>query len=428
MAGSTHARRQEVEQQLRSLFGRSEAFQTLPPAERQAILANTTAVVQTMAENRAAQATGSRDAKPAATDPFAVGLADQAKSAQTTFTGGAQPGAEKFGPTKQGDFGTAIATGTSQAGELLRQVNFPAFVAELVQGVFQAVVDASIQQMRAYADLVQSVTMSLNEFRDANVTENQGRDHLVSKFPNLMQINVTDSGPRLGLRANADEDQLAKVGETLGLGDQAVSLDDEDSEAQLVNAARNDLARSRQSLLATMVLMGINRIVVTDGKINAKLRFNFSARDTYQQKATSYDYENFGTTKTSQSTHESSTETGESYKESRSKFLGPSRSGESSRWTQATDQYAEMPSIYLTNTTDTLTGGELSATASLQGDVNLSFKSETFDLNKLASADEIFKLQRVSSAGRGAPGAPVGTPQAAGGSSAPAPTSTPIGG
>jgi len=41
--------------------------------------------------------------------------------------------------------------------------------------------------------------------------------------------------------------------------------------------------------------------------------------------------------------------------------------------------------------------------------VSLNFKSETFDLNKLASADEVFRLERVRSAGRGAP-APGGTP------------------
>ena len=38
-------------------------------------------------------------------------------------------------------------------------------------------------------------------------------------------------------------------------------------EAQLVPAAKRRLAAGRQQLLSTMVLMGINRIVVTDGSI-----------------------------------------------------------------------------------------------------------------------------------------------------------------
>jgi hypothetical protein len=440
-------RRSEVDRQLSKLFARSRAFAAMPLEEQSRILADTGAIVQTMAENKVAQAKPNID-RAHADDPFAVdrgslarpleggaaplqpglppplpGSGSGGQTASTpTFTGGAQPGATSFGPKAAGEFGTAIATGTSQAGEMLRQVNFPAFVAELVQGVFQAVVDASIQQLRAYAELVRSVTMSLNEFRDANVTENQGRDHLVSKFPQLMQISVSDAGPKVGLREGVDEEELAKVSSSLGLDEPVTDLTDEEAESRLVDAARNDLARSRQSMLATMLLMGINRIVVTDGKINAKLRFNFTARDTYQQHATKYDYKDFGTTRIQQSTHEESSDTGESYKENRFHGYSPQgggyavggRSGESHRWSTGSDQTTEMPSIYLTNTTDTVTGGELTASAALSGDVTLGFKSETFDLNKLASADEVFRLERIRSAGRAAPGAPLGSPQAGG--------------
>ena len=51
---------------------------------------------------------------------------------------------------------------------------------------------------------------------------------------------------------------------------------------------------------------------------------------------------------------------------------------------------------------DQATQAEISAEGQLRSEVSLNFKSETFDLNKLASADEIFKLERVRSAGRGA--------------------------
>jgi len=38
-----------------------------------------------------------------------------------------------------------------------------------------------------------------------------------------------------------------------------------------VAAAKRRIAIDRRQLLATMVMMGINRVVVTDGKIVAKL-------------------------------------------------------------------------------------------------------------------------------------------------------------
>ncbi|MCA9697433.1 MAG: hypothetical protein KC431_07905, partial [Myxococcales bacterium] len=143
----------EIERQVRAMLGRSPGYRQLPAAQQAEILGNTKSIISTMAENGLAQRRGA--------DPFAVPLADDPlagfgalpgesaqQQQQPQFTGGAQPGSaeEAFGPKNQGDFGTGIATGVGQAGALLRQVNFPAFVSELVQGVFQAVVDASIQQ------------------------------------------------------------------------------------------------------------------------------------------------------------------------------------------------------------------------------------------------------------------------------------------
>ena len=46
-----------------------------------------------------------------------------------------------------------------------------------------------------------------------------------------------------------------------------------DVEARLVQAARKRMVIERQQQLATMVLMGINRIVVTDGKISVSFAF-----------------------------------------------------------------------------------------------------------------------------------------------------------
>jgi len=83
--------------------------------------------------------------------------------------------------------------------ELVKEEDFPSFVASLVKGVFQAIVDSSIQQMQAYAELMASVARHLDEFAE-------------------------DKG----------SDAPARAG-----------------------------ARQRQQQLATMVLMGINRIVVT---------------------------------------------------------------------------------------------------------------------------------------------------------------------
>jgi hypothetical protein len=57
------------------------------------------------------------------------------------------------------------------------------------------------------------------------------------------------------------------------------TLSEELIEEQLVPAARRRLGESRMQLLATMVLLGMNRVVVRDGSISARVRFRAAARD-----------------------------------------------------------------------------------------------------------------------------------------------------
>jgi hypothetical protein len=423
-APSRYEHEQEVQRQVGEMLGRSASFHSLPPAERETILRNTAAIVGTLAENRLSQAAAAGDpfAVPMGgglTPPPALGGGGGAQQGGVTTTergaflkgsgGATQRREDNIGPKSSKDFGAGIAMGVQQTGELLREVNFPNFVAELIQGVFQAVVDASIQQMKAYGELVQSVAMSLSDFRDANVSENQGRDHLVGKYPTLMQVNIVDGQPKVGPRANAGSMDLPNFKDELGLDEDVTELDEETIEEKMVPAARNDLARSRQTLLATMLLMGINRIVVTDGKINAKLRFDFRARDSQTTHAQNFDYQNFGQSTATQSEYESGQTTGDTYKSdslgsynSGHGYYTSNQSGQSDRWSKGTYQTATAPVIYLTKQEDTVTNAEVSAEGQLRGEVSLNFKSETVDLNKLATEGEIFKLERVRSAGRGA--------------------------
>jgi hypothetical protein len=121
-----------------------------------------------------------------------------------------------------------LPDGTDAFGKLVDEVNFPAFVGDLLKGVFEAIVTTSIDQMKAYAELVAEVTKSLGKFSDENITDQHARDFLVDQLPNLFEVAAR--GPRPVL------------------------------------PAKRRPATGRQQLLATMVLMGINRIVVTDSK------------------------------------------------------------------------------------------------------------------------------------------------------------------
>lgn len=53
-----------------------------------------------------------------------------------------------------------------RAEPLMSAADYPAFVAELIKGTFGAVVDASIQQMEAYARLIAEVAGKIDEYVD----------------------------------------------------------------------------------------------------------------------------------------------------------------------------------------------------------------------------------------------------------------------
>jgi hypothetical protein len=122
---------------------------------------------------------------------------------------------------------------TEASASLVAEVDFPAFVADLIGGVFGAVVDASVRQMEAYADLIAAVAASVDEFRDEGVTDVQARERLCERFPALCETTTT-------------------VGETPAPRRNAVA-----------GHTGRRLATTRQQLLATMMTTAVRRIVAS---------------------------------------------------------------------------------------------------------------------------------------------------------------------
>lgn len=86
---------------------------------------------------------------------------------------------------------------------------------------------------------------------------------------------------RLRLRDNASMPGEPELRATLGLAPEE-PLEASNPEA-LVPLARRQIARQRQQMLATMVMMGMQRIVVDSGRINASMRFHFDTRSAAAQ-------------------------------------------------------------------------------------------------------------------------------------------------
>jgi hypothetical protein len=163
--------------------------------------------------------------------------------------------------------------------ELLDAVDFPAFVSDLVRGVFQAIVDASIEQMEAYADLLKSVTQSVDQFREDNATDDQTIDYLTTTFPDVF-ARAKNVGHTVEKRHGATEDRWALALTVLGLPESIHRLKTDTLSDRLVQATRRHLVRERQQILATMVLIGIQRIVDPDERYRPK----FELRRRYRRR------------------------------------------------------------------------------------------------------------------------------------------------
>jgi hypothetical protein len=174
-----------------------------------------------------------------------------------------------------------------RAGALSDELDFPAFVASLMHGTFDAMVDSSIRQMQAFADLVAAVAKPLEQFTQENVSVNQARDYLVEQHPRDIALASSDGEMTLVpvTRPTSDDgftsgdDDAASPRWLADYGHDGAQLTPEFLEQELLPVARARVARSRLQTLSTMVLLGMNRIVIKDGTIGARLRFRAAAAD-----------------------------------------------------------------------------------------------------------------------------------------------------
>jgi hypothetical protein len=239
--------------------------------------------------------------------------------------------------------------------ETLNAIAFPTFVADLIKGSFNAIVQSSIQQMEAYMKLLENVSKTVDQFMQDNISDNQAKDYLVQSYPEHLDI----SQGNIVLRDGADEKAPPNFQRDLNLP-QNVGLDESAIEEVLVPAARRRLAQTRHQMLSTMVMMGINRIVVTGGKIRATMGFHIDTTDRlHQEKATDFDFRaaaagSFG--------------------------FGP--------WSVS----ASTSVSYVTSSRQK-SDSEINVEADLTGEVEIHFKSDYFPLNRFANNAAIGQIQ-----------------------------------
>ncbi len=263
--------------------------------------------------------------------------------------------------TEGNDFTPAAANQVARVTqETLQAIAFPTFVADLLRSTFQAIINSSIQQMEAFGELLQNVSKSVDQFMADNITDNQARDWLTQRYPNLIHVKMEDGQPRIEPTPNADEFPLPDFRSELNIPESISSLDESTLEETLVPAARRNLAQSRLQVLSTLVMMGLQRIVVKHGRIRATMGFHIDASDrVHKEEASLFD------TSTSIS--------------AAAQFLYFSASA--------------TTSITYVRSTKADSDSELNVNADLTGEVDLTFESDYMPLNRFSSAENIKRIR-----------------------------------
>jgi hypothetical protein len=277
----------------------------------------------------------------------------------------------------KGFVGGAAREGGAVMAQYQKDVDFVGFVSGLIHGVFESIVSSSIRQMEAFGHLLEAVVKSVNEFANEDIGGEKARDYLAGKYPDALRHDRSDGASKLVMKDDVDDAKMPDFKSLLGLTDN-LDVSDEDQEKQIVEAAQLKMARLRQQQLSTMVLMGINRIVVTEGEIKATVTFDVKSKDT----AASTDVASMDDTQTHR---DSSYE----YQAKRDRsFWGTSSSASGS----GSEQLNTRVSTAHADSKDT-SESKLETAAKLTGFVSVKFKSETFPLERMASQTELDTVQ-----------------------------------
>ena len=274
--------------------------------------------------------------------------------------------------------GRAVSSMAGTTTAMINAISFPRFVNELITGVFKAMVQTNQQQMQQYVELVRGVSQSLEGFSSlGGSSDDPAKRWLADQFPQSFAIEAPDpsDAPRPGETVDPDDQregvQLITRGPPPSQDALRSALSLEPGEQvptsggpELVAFVRRSLARNRQQVLATMVQMGMQRIVVDSGRISAAMRFHIDATSA----AAEQNHSGFDTRTT----------------------IGASASASLGWWSASA---SVSSTIGYVSTTDVQTREEVNASADLTSSVELHFRTDQVPLDRIASQQTVQRLQ-----------------------------------
>jgi hypothetical protein len=212
-----------------------------------------------------------------------------------------------------GDFGQSAEVGIHVAKQV-KDIGFTEFTAQLIKGTFDTIVATTIEQMKAYAELVKNLAKTLADFRAENVSEAEVQAFLVARFPDgeggtLVQAKMKfpevkdDAGEVIKTpKALFDEvvASLKQVAPTLasedlgGLDSSGLAFTQPGIINTIKSAIGLALASDMLDHLRQMARDGMARIVVTHGRVSTRLTFKVVSTEVESKHKSDYQRRSFG--------------------------------------------------------------------------------------------------------------------------------------
>jgi hypothetical protein len=251
------------------------------------------------------------------------------------------------------DIGQQAASGLGQTMRAAKEsIDFPTYVTSLITGVFQAILSSSTQQLTSMGELLDAVSATGEEF-EAAVPDGEVVRWTMSRLPYLtMQEGVPVVPEEIDLYERAGELKAA-LGAT---DDEVAGIDPSDVAGTLLPLARRKMARDKQGILATMVQMGVQRIVVDEGRLSASMDLRVDTRAATQREM--YD----------QTDWRVNARAGGSF------GAGP--------WMASADVSTSVGQVHSDHQQ---TSSQIAAAAGLRSSVELAFRTEQVPLDRMAS-------------------------------------------
>jgi len=183
----------------------------------------------------------------------------------------------------------------------VQNLGFVEFTTDLVSNVYSVITDSALEQLKAYGELVQTVSQSLTDyqkevtgvdFSNTDVLHEDNLPQLNNYIKEVLLLDTETEGENQALTTDQKDSVTAHFsGLTIDSGEDAKTITeaitgDENAEAitkaDLQKFVYQKLAERTQStynLLVTTLKLGMQKVVVTDGNISTKLVFHVDSSD-----------------------------------------------------------------------------------------------------------------------------------------------------